>query len=192
MPYQKPTLFQQLLTAFDKASVEGDNALVAELSLVRHAVQRKSSPLDLGPLLGTATSQITKSFIAEIMGAAGDARVLKPLMQAVASPANVRHTSWFLLACARYDCSAHLSFFVRFLLTRTEADEGMLSALEVIQGMKGPFEPAAVKSAIARLLRPKQPLLVLDKRAELFRVQAAHALLDAYFDQVDGDWKDSR
>lgn len=63
-----------------------------------------------------------------MMGAAGDARVLKPLRQAVASPANGQHTSWFLLACARYDCSAHLSFFVRFLLTRTEADEGMSPA----------------------------------------------------------------
>jgi hypothetical protein len=189
MTRRKPTLRQQLRTSLGKAHVEGNDALAAELSQVQHAVQRKSSPLDLVPLLDTATSQITKSFIAEMMGAAGDARVLKPLMRAAASPVNVRHTSWFILACARYDCSAYLTFFVQFLLTRREADEGMLSALEVIQGMKGPFEPAAVKRAIARLLRPKQPSLALDKQAELFRVQAAHALLNTYFDQVDHEWK---
>jgi hypothetical protein len=189
MTRRKPTLLQQLRTSLDNANAEGNDALAAELSQVRHAVQRKSSPLDLVPLLDTATSPITKSFIAEIMGVASDARVLKPLMQAAASPANVRYTSWFLLACARYDCSAYLPFFVRFLLTRVEADEGMLSALEVIQGMKGPFEPATVKGAVARLLRPKQQLLALDKQAELFRVQAAHALLDTYFDQVNHDWK---
>jgi hypothetical protein len=189
MPRRKPTLRQELRTAFDKANAEGHDLLAAELSQVRHAVQDKSSSLDLGPLLESATSQITKSFIAEVMGAAGDARVLKPLMQAAASPVNVHHTSWFLLACARYDCSAHLSFFVRFLLTRAEADEGMLSAMEVIQGIKGPFKPAVVKGAIAQLLRLKHPLLVLNKRAELFRVQAAYALLDTYLDQVDHDWK---
>ena len=121
------------------------------------------------PLLDTATSQITKSFVAEVLGAAGDERVLKPLMRAAAHPANVRHTSWYLLACARYDCSAHLAFFVRLLLTRTDADEGMLCAMEVIEAMKGSFAPAAVKSAIARLLRPKQPLLAGDKQAELLR-----------------------
>lgn len=189
MPRQKPSLLQELRATLDKANAEGNDALAAELSQVRYAVQRKSSPLDLVPLLNTATSQITKSFIAEIMGAAGDARVLKPLMQAAVSPANVRYTSRFLLACARYDCSAQLAFFVRFLLTRAEADEGMLSAMEVIQAMKGPFKPAVVKRAIARLLRPQQPLLALNKQAELFRVQAAHALLDTYFDQVDHDWK---
>jgi hypothetical protein len=189
MPRRKPTLRQELRTAFDKANAEGHDLLAAELSQVRHTVQDKSSPLDLAPLLKSATSQITKSFIAEVMGAAGDARVLKPLMQAAASPVNVHHTSWFLLACARYDCSAHLPFFVRFLLTRAAADEGILSAMEVIQGMKGPFKPAVVKSAITQLLRSKHPLLALDKRAELFRVQAAHALLDTYLDQVDHDWK---
>lgn len=185
----KPTLRRQLRTSLEEAHVEGNNALVAELSQVQYVVQRKGNPLDLAPLLNTAISQFTKSFIAEMMGAAGDARVLKPLMRAVVSPANVRHTSWFLLSCARYDCSACLTFFLRFLLTRAKADEGMLSALEVIQGMKGPFAPATVKGAIARLLRPKQSLLISDKQAELFRVQAAHALLDMYFDQVNHDWK---
>jgi hypothetical protein len=189
MPPRKPTLRQELRTAFDKANAEGHDLLAAELSQVRHAVEDKSSPLDLAPLLESATSQITKSFIAEVMGAAGDVRVLKPIMQAAASPVNAHHTSWFLLACARYDCSAYLPFFVRFLLTRAEADEGMLSAMEVVQGMKGPFKPAVVKSAIAQLLRPKHPLLALNKRAELFHVQAAHALLDTYLDQVDHDWK---
>lgn len=61
---------------------------------------------------------------------------------------------------------------MRLLLTRTDADEGMLCAMEVIKAMKGPFAPATVKSAIARLLRPKQPLLAGDKQAELIRVQA--------------------
>lgn len=94
MTRRKPTLLQQPRTSFKKANAQGNDALAAELSQVQHAVQRKSSPLDLVPLLNTATSQITKSFIAEIMGAAGDVRVLKPLMQAAASPANVRR--WFL------------------------------------------------------------------------------------------------
>lgn len=189
MPRRKPTTLQELRTALAQAHAEGNDALAAELYQVRQTVQRKSSPLELVPLLDTATSQITKSFIAEVMGAAGDTRALKPLMRAVSHPANVHYTSWFLLACARYDCSAHLAFFVRFLLTRAEADEGMLCAMEVIEAMKGPFEPTAVKSAIARLLRPKQPLLASDKQAELFRVQAAYALLDTYFNQVDQDWK---
>jgi hypothetical protein len=86
--------------------------------------------------------------------------------------------------CARYDCSAHQGFFVRFFSTRAEADENMLSALEVIQGMKGPFKPAVVKGAMTRR-RSKQPLPALDKQAELFRVQAARARLDTYFDQLD-------
>jgi len=54
-------------------------------------------------------------------------------MRAAAHPANAPHTSRLLLACARYDCSAHLAFFVRFLLTRAEADEGMMCAMEVIE-----------------------------------------------------------
>ena len=189
MPRRKPTTLQELRTELDKANAGGNDALAAELAQIRQAAQGKTSPLSLAPLLDTATSQITKSFVAQILGAAGDVRVLKPLMRAAAHPANVRYTSWYLLACARYDCSAHLAFFVRFLLTRAEADEGMLCAVEVIEAMKGPFVPAVVKSAIARLLRPTQPHLALDKQAELFRVQAAHALLDTYFDQVDHDWK---
>jgi hypothetical protein len=122
-------LLPQLRTSLKKANAEENDALAVELSQVQPAVQRRSSPLDLVPLLNTATSPITKSFIADIMGAAGDARVLKTLMQAAASPADVRHTLWFLLVCARYNCSAYLPFFVRFLLTRVEADEDMLSAL---------------------------------------------------------------
>ncbi|WP_135399204.1 hypothetical protein [Hymenobacter metallicola] len=140
-------------------------------------------------MLETATSRITQAFVAEVLGAAGDKRVLKPLMRAVAHPANVRYTSQLLWACSRYDCSAHLAFFVRFLLTRAEADEGMMWAMAVIENMKGPFAPAAVKRAIAQLLRPKQQLLSADTQAELFRVQAAYALLDRYFGQVDQDWK---
>jgi hypothetical protein len=143
----------------------------------------------LVPLLETSTSHITKTFIAEVLGAARDVRVLKPLMRAVAHPANRRHTSWYLLACARYDCSAHLAFFVRFLLTRSEADEGMLSAMEVIEAMQGPFVPKVVKGTIARLLRPTQPLLALDSQAELIRVQAAYSLVDKYLTQVDKGWK---
>jgi hypothetical protein len=189
MPRRTPTKLQELRTALDQANAEGNAALAAELLQVRHAVQGKTSALSLVPLLDTATSQLTKSFVAEVLGAAGDVRVLKPLMRAVAHPANVRYTSGYLLACARYDCSAHLAFFVRFLVTRPDADEGMLSAMEIIEALKGPFAPAVVKGAIARLLRPKQPLLAEDKQAELLRVQAAYALLDTYFDQVDQDWK---
>lgn len=189
MPARKPTRLQELRTAIDRATAEGNDALAAELSQVRHAVRTKADPLALVPLLEASTSYITKAFVAEVLGAAGDVRVLKPLMRAAAHPANVRHTSWFLLACARYDCSAHLAFFVRFLLTRAEADEGMLSAMEVIEAMNGPFAPAAVKRAIAQLLRPTHPLLAGDTQAELFRVQAAYALLDTYFGQVDHDWK---
>jgi hypothetical protein len=189
MPTQKPTRLQELRTALDRATAEGNDALVAELSLVRHAVQGKNSPLSLVPLLETATSRITQAFVAEVLGDAGDERVLKPLMRAAAHPANVRYTSRLLLACARYDCSAHLAFFVRFLLTRAEADEGMMCAMEVIEAMKGPFVPATVKRAIAQLLRPKQLLLPGDTQAELFRVQAAYSLLDTYFGQVDQDWK---
>ncbi|WP_126546988.1 hypothetical protein [Hymenobacter amundsenii] len=61
--------------------------------------------------------------------------------------------------------------------------------MEVIEAMKGPFAPVAVKRAIAQLLRPTQTLLAGDTQAELFRVQAAYALLDTYFGQVDRDWK---
>ncbi|WP_126546989.1 hypothetical protein [Hymenobacter amundsenii] len=117
MPARKPTRLQELRTAIDRANAEGNDALAAELSQVRHAVRTKADPLALVPLLETSTSYITKAFVAEVLGAAGDVRVLQPLMRAAAHPANVRHTSWFLLACARYDCSAHLAFFVRFLLT---------------------------------------------------------------------------
>ena len=171
------------------ATAEGNEALAAELNLVRHAVQTKADLLTLVPLLKTATNQITHSFVAEVLGAAGDVRVIKPLMKAAAHPANTHHTSWYLLACARYDCSAHLAFFVRFFLTRPEADEGILCAVEVIEAMKGTFVPGAFKGAIARLLRPTQPLLAGDRQAESFRVQAAYALRNTYFDQVDHDWK---
>ncbi|MDB5270761.1 MAG: hypothetical protein JWP58_3801 [Hymenobacter sp.] len=75
---------------------------------------------------------------------------------------------------------------MRFLLTRPEANESRLSASEVIKAMKGPLEPAADKGAIAQLLRPKLRNEELDTQAELFRVQAAHALLDTCFDQ---EWK---
>jgi hypothetical protein len=191
MPRRKPTTLQELRIALDQANAEGNDALAAELSQIRHAVQGKTSPLTLVPLLDTAASQITKSFVAEVLGAAGDVRVLKPLMRAAVNPANTNYTARYLLACARYDCSAHLAFFVRFLLTRPEADESMLSAMEVIEAMKGPFAPVAVKGAITRLLHPKGQARALanDSQAELFRVQAAYALLDKYFDQVDQAWK---
>ncbi|MEJ7662499.1 MAG: hypothetical protein WKG07_24505 [Hymenobacter sp.] len=67
---------------------------------------------------------------------------------------------------------------MRFLLTRPEADESMLSAMEVIKAMKGPFMPAAVPKVPLPGLHPKQQFGALDKQAELFRVQAAFALLD--------------
>ncbi|ALW85920.1 hypothetical protein AUC43_12930 [Hymenobacter sedentarius] len=189
MPRRKLTILQELRAAIDKANAEGKDVLAAELSQIRHAVRGKTSPLALVPLLDTATSQITKSFVSIVLGAAKDVRVLKPLMRAAVNPANTNYAAWYLWACARYDCSAYLSFFVRFLLTCPEANEAMLSASEVIKAMKGPFAPAAVKGAIARLLRPKLRLEELESQAEFFRVQAAYALLDTYYDQVDHEWK---
>ena len=143
-------------------------------------------------LLKQASGHVTTHYLAQLLGMARDPRVLRPLMRAAVNPANAGYNARYLWACAEYDCSTHLPFFVRFLLTHPEADESMLAAVTAIEAMKGPFAPAAVKKAIIRLLdakrravaAPSEPLLT-----ELFLVQAAYALLDKYFDRVDQDVK---
>lgn len=194
MAYRKKTPIQQIYMSLREAKAERDEVLVAELQQLLQAVLEPNGPTvsRLLTLLRHTTCPAATHCLAQLLGTAGDVRVLRPLMQAAVNPVHAGFHARFLWACAEYDCTAYLSFFVRFLLTHPDADESMLAAVTVIEAMQGPFPPKVVKNAIIRLLDPNgrakatpfEPLLT-----ELFLVQAAYALLDKHFDRVDQDVK---
>ncbi|OUJ70010.1 hypothetical protein [Hymenobacter crusticola] len=142
-------------------------------------------------MLQRATSHVTKHYIAEAFGAAQDPRVVPVLIRAAKLPLNQDYNATYFWACEHYDCSAYLPFFVQFLLQSQDAGEAMMACVAVIEAMKGPFTSPLVKRAITKLLQERRPAMVGELQAQhaLFRTQAAYALLDTYFDQVNQAWK---
>jgi hypothetical protein len=193
MPTKKSTNLQELRRLFRQAKAEGNEELLAELELILTALHkpRQVGIGILANLLNKATSHVTKHYIAGVLGAAKDVRVLKFLIRAATQPENRGYTANYFWACAHYDCTSYLPFFVRFLLECEDPGEAMVACVAVIEAMEGPFIPAVVKRFIAKLLQRKQPLLPSDLQlqSEVFIIQAGYALLDKYFDQVDKEWK---
>ena len=192
MPRKRTTL-QQLKDSLKKAAQENDVVLQAELKQILVTLQQSwhHAFKVQADLLRNATSHITKHFIADIFGAAKDSKVLKPLMKAALAPENENHNSVYFWNCSKYDCTAHLKFFVKFLLDSEDPGESMVACMTVIEEMQGPFNYQVVTKVIPRLLRRIRSHLEaeLQKQDELFTIQAAYALLDKYFSQVDAIWK---
>jgi hypothetical protein len=193
MPTKKSTNLQELRRLFRRAKAEGNQELLAELELVLTALHkpRQVAITVLAKLLNQANSHVTKHYIAGVLGAAREVQVLKALMRAATKPENRGYNADYFWACAHYDCTPYLPFFVRFLLGCEDPGEAMLACVAVIEAMEGPFIPTVVKRYIAKLLQRKQPLLPSDLQlqSEVFIIQAGYALLDKYFDQVDKEWK---
>ena len=113
-------------------------------------------------------------------------------MKAALAPENENYNSVYFWNCSEYDCTAHLNFFVKFLLESKDPGESMVACMTVIEEMQGPFDSEVVTKVIPKLLLRKRSHLEpkLQKQDELFTIQAAYALLDKYFSQVDAIWKD--
>ncbi|OON69667.1 hypothetical protein [Hymenobacter sp. CRA2] len=178
-----------------EAQAAGNTALAGEFVQVLHELEqpRKQAVGLLMKRLAATPHFETKYFISRVFETVKDERVLRPLMRAIADPANVGYTANFIWACSAYDCTRHLQFFVRLLLRSTDPGEPVVACLDVLDNMQGPFEPAVLKRGVAQLLRRNGPQLVPDATLhpldELFTTQAAYILLDKYFTQVDQTYK---
>ncbi|RTQ46503.1 hypothetical protein EJV47_21350 [Hymenobacter gummosus] len=178
-----------------EAKAAGNAALAEEFGQVLHELEqpRKKAVGLLMKRLAATPHFETKYFISRLFETVQDERVLRPLMRAIADPANAGYTANFIWACSAYDCTRHLPFFVRLLLHSTDPGEPVVACLHVLDYMQGPFEPATLKRCVAQLLRRNGPRLVTDStlylQDELFTTQAAHILLDKYFTQVDKAYK---
>ncbi|RAK65143.1 hypothetical protein [Hymenobacter edaphi] len=178
-----------------EAQAAGNTALAGEFAQVLLEIeQRKAQAIGrlMKRLLATPHFE-TKYFISRVFEKAQDERVLRPLMKAIADPANEGYAASFIWACSAYDCTRYLPFFVRVLLRSTDPDESVVACLEVLDNMKGPFEPVVLKRCVAQLLKRQGPQLVpeadLHPLDELLTTQAAYMLLDKYFTQVDRAYK---
>ena len=190
---RKKTLLQQLRQSVSEAKVENDLALQKELQQVAEAIKQPWTDAFrvLSVLLQNAKSHVTKHYIADIFGQARDSRVLKPLMQAALVPENANYNSVYFWNCSEYDCTAHINFFVKFLLESEDPGESMVACMKVIETMQGPFKSAIVIRNITKLLGRNRSHLEpeFQKQDELFTVQAAYALTGEYFNQIDAYWK---
>ena len=112
-------------------------------------------------------------------------------MNAAIAPDNNNYNSTFIWPCAKYDCTKYLNFFVNYISKNDEPNEAMLACVDVIEEMKGPFEPNSLKRNVRTLLSSNKASVRDEFRAlrELLRTQAAYALLDKYFGQVDKECK---
>jgi hypothetical protein len=191
---RKKTILQQLKASIGEAKAENDELLQDELQQIISAIQQpwNKELRVLSTLLQKASSHVTKHYIAEIFGKAKDSKVLKPLMRAALAPENENYNSVYFWNCSEYDCTAHINFFVKFLLESEDPGESMVACITVIEEMQGPFDSEVITKIIPKLLRCNRSHLdvELQKQDELFTIQAAYALLDKYFSQVDAIWKD--
>jgi len=190
---RKKTILQQLKSSIGEARAENDVTLQEELQQIIAAIQRPWNKAFriLSTLLQKASSHVTKHYIAEIFGEAEDTKVLKPLMRAAIAPENGNYNSVYFWNCSEYDCTTHINFFVKFLLESEDPGESMVACMTVIEEMQGPFKADVISRNITKLLRRNRNHLEpeLQKQDELFTIQAAYALLDKYFSQVDISWK---
>ena len=190
---RKKTILQQLKSSIGEAKAEKDVVLQEELQQITAAIQQPwtNTLRALSKLLQQANSHVTKHYIAEIFGEANDLKVLKPLMHAALAPENENYNASYFWACSKYDCSAYISFFVKYLLKSQDPGESMLACVTVIEEMQGPFETDTINRSITKLLQRNRGIIPTELQGmdELFTVQAAYALLDKYFDQIDAIWK---
>lgn len=153
--------------------------------------KKKQSLLHFAYFLEDKSDRVVQSFVAEAFAYANDERVLKHLMNAAIAPDNNNYNSTFIWPCAKYDCTKYLNFFVNYISKNDEPNEAMLACVDVIEEMKGPFEPNSLKRNVRTLLSSNKASVRDEFRAlrELLRTQAAYALLDKYFGQVDKECK---
>lgn len=184
---------RQLKSVIAKAKALDNKELHAELNQILAAMKHpwpKAFRL-LSKLLQCASSQTTKHYIADLFGEAKDPQVLKPLMRAAKASENREYSANFLFPCAQYDCTSHVNFFVQFLLNCKDPGEAMAGCVHVIEEMEGPFDPDITRRNVAKLLGRDRSMIPgdLQTQDEVLTLQAAYALLDKYFSQVDRQWK---
>lgn len=162
-------------------AAEPASVLHQELLAVLAGIERpkeKAVPV-LIRLLRSLTTQEAKHFVAKVLGATKDPRVIRPLMRAAVALENENYSSNFLWPLEKLDCTKHLGFFVKFMLNRDDANEAMLACGYVIAAMKGPFKSQEIKRAISRLVaaKPIQDEPDIQLQAEHFRMGAADHLM---------------
>ncbi|MBG8554730.1 hypothetical protein [Hymenobacter guriensis] len=182
----------QLKSAVAKAKALNNVELHAELNQILATMKQpwpKAFRL-LSKLLQCASSQISKHYIADLFGEATDPQVLKPLMRAAKASENREYSSNFIFPCAQYDCTDYVNFFVQFLLTCKDPGEAMAGCVHVIEEMQGPFDSDSIRINVAKLLGRDRSMIPTDLQTqdEVLTLQAAYALLDKYFSQVDRQW----
>ena len=193
MPRQKQTNIQRLQNLLRRAKKDKDVVLESELQQVLIALQqpRPKALRALAKLLTSSTNHVTKHYIAGVLGSAQEPTVIKSLIRAAKATENQGYTAPYFWACTHYDCTEHINFFVQFLLKSQDPGEAAVACVNVIEEMKGPFDAKSIKRNISRLLQrnPKRVEADLQLQDEVFTIQAAYALLDKYFDQIDKEWK---
>ncbi|AIZ64438.1 hypothetical protein PK28_13530 [Hymenobacter sp. DG25B] len=193
MNLTKKEHLSSLRQSIREAKATGDNAQLNALTQVLSFWKEKSSVLQLAALLTPLYDRVIHFFVADAFAHAKDATVVPLLLAAARAPENINYRATFIWPCIKYDCTEYLDFFIDFLLQYDDPDEATLACVYVIKAMKGPFEPKQVKASITALLQRNSNLTTHDLalQDEVFTVQAAYALLDKYFAQIDSKWKDS-
>ena len=167
---------------------ESNEALQRELLAVQIALEkpRPQAVKVLINLLKTSSCRETQWFISKVLGTSKDPRAIKPLMQSAVALENKGYSCNFLWPLDNFDCTAHLNFFVHFMLKEDDPGEAMLACYNVIAHMKGPFKPDIVKKNIKKLLGKSKlpPESNMKLQAEHFKMSAANDLMSKYFVQV--------
>ncbi|GAA3917972.1 hypothetical protein [Hymenobacter algoricola] len=190
MNLSKKAHLADLRSDIAQAAASGNAERQKTLRALLSCWNRKESFLPFAPLLEDGTDRDVQYFVADAFAYAKDEQVLVPLMQAAVAPVNHNYSSTLIWPCGKYDCTKHLAFFVDFMLRCADPGEAMWACVDVIEAMRGPFEPTYLKHTVHRLLTEENPATEADMRVqhEVFRVQAASALLDRYYVQVHKQW----
>jgi hypothetical protein len=190
MNLSKKAHLADLNESIKQAAAKGGTERHRTLAALLECWRKKQSFLPFAPLLQDTTDRDVQFFVADAFAYANDEKVIKPLMKAAVSPANEGYRSTYIWPCGKYDCTKHLSFFVNFMVKCVDPGEAMLACVDVIEAMKGPFKSNNLKANVRRLLGQENRAVEADMRVqhELFRMQAAYALLDKYYSQVDEEW----
>jgi hypothetical protein len=191
MNLSKKSHLTELRKSIKQAASEGKFERYQTLVSLLNCWKQGGDFLVFAPILGDGTDREVQYLVADAFAYANNESLLPLLMKSAVAPINELYRSTLIWPCGRYDCTRHLDFFVGLLLKCTDPGEAMVACVDVIEAMRGPFEPNIVKRNVRRLLTKNNPATnkAMKVQLELFRTQAAYALLDKYYTQVDKQWK---
>ncbi|TGE22409.1 hypothetical protein E5K00_19405 [Hymenobacter aquaticus] len=192
MNLSKTAHLTHLRASIAQAASAGNTERQQILKALLSCWNKKGSFLSFAPFLEDDTDRVVQWFVADAFAYAKDEQVVELLMKAAVASINQNYRSTLIWPCIRYDCTKHLEFFTEFILRCSDPGEAMLAGVFVIEAMQGPFEPHTLKQTVHKLLTQDNPATDAAGKLqhEVFRVQAAHALLNKYFGQIDKDWNE--